>query len=98
MISWWLAQAEALRAGDSRTFKKLYEAGLSCTIKMRVAANITQIVMDSFTWSEQMYLLEVASRDSLVNVTQKCLAVPAFQSCFGSEAKLLAAINGKGLQ
>ena len=76
ICSWWLELYQAAVDNDWRRVKKLYEAGLTITIRVRVGPSISQIVMDSISWSESVRTLSDAGSDSLLITVQKHLALP----------------------
>ena len=79
IYSWWLELYQAAVDNDWRRVKKLYEAGLTITIRVRVGPSISQIVMDSISWSESVRTLSDAGSDSLLVTVQRYLAVPAME-------------------
>ena len=52
IYSWYQALADALAGGvDSRVWK-LYEAGMTATIRLRLTTSKTQVLTDAHNWSE----------------------------------------------
>ena len=76
ICSWWLELYEAAVNNDWRRVKKLYEAGLTITIRVRVGPSISQIVMDSISWSESVRTISDAGSDTLLVTLQRYVAVP----------------------
>lgn len=76
ICSWWLELYEAAVDNDWRRVKKLYEAGLTITIRVRVGPSISQIVMDSISWSESVRTISDAGSDTLLVTLQKYVAIP----------------------
>ena len=76
ICSWWLELYQAAVDNDWRRVKKLYEAGLTITIRVRVGPSISQIVMDSISCSESVRTISDAGSDTLLVTLQKYVAVP----------------------
>ena len=76
IYSWWLELYQAAVDNDWLRMKKLYEAGLTITIRVRVGPSISQIVIDSISWSETVRTVSDAGSDTLLVTLQKYVAVP----------------------
>ena len=62
---------DQLRAGNSAIIMKLYEAALSMPIRMRVGPTFKQIVLDTISYSEDIFAAQGATTDSSLDFITK---------------------------
>ena len=76
IYSWYQALADALAGGvDSRVWK-LYEAGMTATIRLRLTTSHTQVLTDAHVWSETMLARNLMMTvHHCLGILSKCKAV-----------------------
>lgn len=91
LIGWYSAMDDALRADATAKVIKLYEAALSMPMRLRVAPSRDQIILDSISYSEELYATKSASSDSFFDWVEKVVGVfpkePTFVSLTGKAVK-----------
>ena len=75
---------DALRASDYGKVLKLYEAALSFRMRMRVAPSMTQVALDSITYSEELHAAKAASSDSFYDFAEKVVSLFPPAVAFGT--------------
>jgi len=66
---------DALRANDGNKIKKLYMAALSMPMRMRVAPTFKQVILDSVSYSEQLFAAKLATSDSFFDWCDKVVTL-----------------------
>ena len=84
LCGWYSTVDDALRAQDERKVLKLYEAALSMPIRMRCGPSRKQLILDSMTYSEDLFAANFTTSDSFFDFAQKVNDVfpsePAFSN------------------
>ena len=77
LFSFYEALLNALEHGDDAKTLKLYEAGLTATIRLRLTTSFTQLVTDVHVWSESVKAsFSSASSDLMATVKMISAMVP----------------------
>ena len=76
LYAWYQALGDALAGGlDSRVLK-LYEAGMTATIRLRLTASHTQVLADAHVWSETIRTSHMAGACDLLNFVKRIATMP----------------------
>ena len=76
IYSWYQALADALAGGvDSRVWK-LYEAGMTATIRLRLTTSHTQVLTDAHVWSETIRGSHMAGTCDLFTFVKRVATIP----------------------
>ena len=75
LVGFYSVLDDALRAKDWLKVKKLFQAALCMPIRVRVAPSLAQVVLDSITYSEDLYAGKEATSDSFFDWTDKVFSL-----------------------
>jgi hypothetical protein len=75
ILGWYSAMDDALRDGDTQKIIKLYEAGLSMPMRLRLTPSKNTVVLDSLTFSEDLWTSKEGASDSFWDFVVKVMAV-----------------------
>ena len=75
VFAWYLGMWKALRLKDADMIKRLCEAGLAVTVRVRKssATDLTTVILDSLTFSESVNVAQLAGTDSYNVFAQKLI-------------------------
>lgn len=85
IYSWYMALADAFQEGltstgegpsDSSRVWKLYEAGMTATIRLRLTTSHTQVLTDAHVWSETIRATHMSSSCDLLNFVKRLTMIP----------------------
>ena len=74
MAGWYSVVDEALRASDWPKVLKLYEAALCLPLQVRCGPTLQQVLLDSITYSEDLYAANSASSDAFLTFAEKVMS------------------------
>ena len=72
LVGFYSVLDDALRAKDHQKVHKLFQAALCMPIRVRVAPTLPQVILDSITYSEDLYAGKEATSDSLFVRNRYC--------------------------
>ena len=77
VFAWYLGMWKALKLKDADMIKRLWEAGLTVTVRVRKssATDLTTVILDSLTFSESVNVAQLAGTDSFNVFAQKLIFV-----------------------
>ena len=75
---------DALRAADANKIEKLYQAALCMPVRVRVAPSQVQCVLDSLSYSEELFVAKEATSDSFFDFTVKVVRLFPGEPAIGS--------------
>ena len=75
VFAWYLGMWKALKLKDADMIKRLWEAGLTVTVRVRKssATDLTTVILDSLTFSESVNVAQLAGTDSFNVFAQKLI-------------------------
>ena len=98
IYSWYQALADALAGGvDSRVWK-LYEAGMTATIRLRLTTSHTQVPTDAHVCSETIRASHMAGSCDLFNFVKRVATIPEVVHKGTSAEKMRKVLDGLGIQ
>ena len=82
LAGWYSVMDDALRNGDTHKIKKLVEAALSMPMRLRAGPDRKQVMLDSITYSEDLFAIKTATSDAFLDFSAKVINLfppsPAF--------------------
>ena len=103
IYAWYVALADAFQAGstaqgeDSRIWK-LYEAGMTATIRLRLTTSHTQVLTDAHVWSETIRATHLSGSCDLLNFVKRLKMIPEVMQKGTSVEKLRQVLAHLGIQ
>ena len=76
IYAWYQALADALAGGEDSRVWKLYEAGMTATIRLRLTTSHTQVLADAHVWSETIRTSHMAGSCDLLNFVKRVATMP----------------------
>jgi len=83
IYSWYVALADALQGGSTPNANntsriwKLYEAGMTANIRLRLTTSHTQVLTDAHVWSEAIRATHMSGCGDLLNFVRPTIAEKA---------------------
>lgn len=105
--SWYVALADALQAGltstgegpiDSSRVWKLFEAGMTANIRLRLTTSHTQVLSDAHVWSETIRATHMSGSCDLLNFVKRLTMMPEVVRKGTSVEKLRKLLADLGVQ
>ena len=103
IYAWYVALADAFQAGsaaqgeDSRIWK-LYEAGMTATIRLRLTTSHTQVMTDAHVWSETIRATHQSGSCDLLNFIKRLKMMPEVMQKGISVEKMRQVLTHLGIQ
>ena len=102
IYAWYVALADAFQAGltaakDLRIWK-LYEAGMTATIRLRLTTSHTQVLTDAHVWSETIRATHMSGSCDLLNFITRLKMMPEVMQKGTSVEKMRQVLSHLGIQ
>ena len=103
IYAWYMALADAFQAGmtaegEASRIWKLYEAGMTATIRLRLTTSHTQVLTDAHVWSETIRATHMAGSCDLLNFVKRLKMMPDVMQKGTSVEKLRQVLANLGIQ
>ena len=80
LFSYYEALLNAIEQGDDAKLERLYEAGLTATIRLRLATSCAQLLADAHQWSESVRVSFCSASCDLLATVRMIGAIPNLMS------------------
>ena len=80
LFSYYEALLNAVEQGDDAKLVKLYEAGLTATIRLRLTTSFAQLLADAHLWSESVRVSFCSASCDLLATVRMISAIPNLMS------------------
>jgi len=97
VLGFYGACDECLREHDWARLLKLYEASVSLVIRMRLAPDFGNVVLDSLRWSEQIKMQAAAGADTFLQFVSKATTHPKIRAASNKIQTLQDALKEEGV-